>query len=65
MFTAKNIERGEKVLCSVFKLLKGKKTQGRHSVVKNTGRWLNNLGLGFRLGKDILGFFKNIDLDNS
>ena len=25
MFTAKNTERGEKVLCSVFKLLKGQK----------------------------------------
>ena len=22
-------------------------------------------GLGFLLGKDILGFFKNIDMDNS
>ena len=37
MFTVKNIERGEEVLCSVFKLLKGKKTHGGHSVVKNTG----------------------------
>ena len=37
-----------------------------HSTVKNTGKagsivW----GLGFWLGKDILGFFKNFDLDNS
>ena len=33
--------------------------QGLQSVVKIMG------GLGFRLGKDILGFFKNINLDNS
>ena len=38
---------------------------GAHSLVKNTERagsivW----GLGFWLGKDILGFFKNIDLGN-
>ena len=41
-------------------------TQGGHSIVKNTGGagsivW----GLGFWLGRDILGFFKNIGLDNS
>ena len=40
--------------------------RGGHSVAKNAGGagslvW----GLGFWLGKDILGFFKNIDLDNS
>ena len=40
--------------------------QGGHSMVKSTGGpgsivW----GLGFWLGKDILGFFKNTDLDNS
>ena len=39
---------------------------GGHSTVKKTGGagsivW----GLEFWLGKDILGFFKNIDLDNS
>ena len=39
-----------------------------HSTVKNTGggggSWLDSLGSGIWLGKDILGFFKNIDLDN-
>ena len=39
---------------------------GGHSIVKKYGGagsivW----GLGFWLGKDILGFLKNIDLDNS
>ena len=39
---------------------------GGHRIVKNTGGgWLDSLGLGFWLGKDILGFFKYIDLDNS
>ena len=36
--------------------------------VKNMGgggSWLDSLGLGFWLRKDILGFFKCIDLDNS
>ena len=37
---------------------------GGHSIVKNTGGWLDNLGSGIWLGKDILGFFKNIALDN-
>ena len=38
-----------------------------HSVVKNMGGGVGSiaLGLGFWLGKDILGFFKNINLDNS
>ena len=38
-------------------------TEGSHSIVKNTGSivW----GLGFWLGKHSLGFFKNIDLENS
>ena len=39
--------------------------QGGHSIVKNTGGWLDSLGSGILVGKDILGFFKNIDLDNS
>ena len=40
---------------------------GEHSTVKNTGEGAGGIvwGLGFWLGKDILGFFKNIDLDNS
>ena len=40
---------------------------GGHSIVKNTGGGAGSIvwGLGFWLGKDILGFFKNIDLDNS
>ena len=29
------------------------------------GGWLNSLGSWILVGKDILGFFKNIDLDNS
>ena len=41
------------------------KPQGRHSIVKNTGGWLDSLGSGILVGKDVLGFFKNIDLDNS
>ena len=37
-----------------------------HSIVNNTaGAGSIAWGLGFWLGKDILGFFKNIDLDNS
>ena len=38
-----------------------------HSVVKNTGRGADSIvwGLGFWLGKYILGFFKNIDSDKS
>ena len=36
-----------------------------HSIVKNTGGWLDSLWSGILVGKDILGFFKNIDLDNS
>ena len=38
---------------------------GGHSIVKNTGAGSIVWGLGFWLGKDILGFFKNIGLDNS
>ena len=39
---------------------------GGHSIVKNTGGgWLDSLGSGILVGKDILGFYKNIDLDNS
>ena len=29
------------------------------------GGWLDSLGSGILVGKDIFGFFKNIDLDNS
>ena len=29
------------------------------------GGWLDSLGSEILVGKDILGFFKNIDLDNS
>ena len=40
---------------------------GGHSIVKNTGGGgrLDSLGSGILVGKDILGFFKNIDLVNS
>ena len=49
-----------------FKLEAKRQPPGGHSIVKNTGGagsivW----GLGFWLEKDILGFFKNIYLDNS
>ena len=40
-----------------------KNTRGRGE--GGRGSWLNSLGLGFWLRKDILGFFKSIDLDNS
>ena len=36
-----------------------------HSIVKNTDGCSIVWDPGFRLGKYILGFFKNIDLDNS
>ena len=41
--------------------------QRGHSLVKNTrgGGWLDSLGSEILVGKDILGFYKNIDLDNS
>ena len=42
-----------------------KHPQGGHSTVKNTGGWLDSLGSEILVGKDILGFFKNTDLDNS
>ena len=29
------------------------------------GGWLDSLGSGILVGKDILGFYKNIDLNNS
>ena len=38
---------------------------GGHSTVKIWGAWLDSLGSEILVGKDILGFFKNIDLDNS
>ena len=37
--------------------------RGGHSIVKNKGGWLDSHGI--LVGKNILGFFKNIDLDNS
>ena len=37
---------------------------GGHSTVKIRGGWLDSLGSEILVGKDILGFFKNIDLDN-
>ena len=43
-------------------------TPGGQSIVKNTGGggdWLDSLGSEILVGKDILGFYKNIDLDNS
>ena len=33
--------------------------------LKYGGDWLDSLGSEILVGKDILGFFKNIDLDNS
>ena len=36
-----------------------------HSIVKNTGGWLDSLGSGILVGKVHFGFFKNIDLNNS
>ena len=41
------------------------RSQGVHSIVKIWGAGLIVWGLGFWLGKDSLGFFKNVDLDNS
>ena len=42
------------------------KCPGGHSTVKNTGGGLlNSLGSEILVGKDILGFFKKTDLDNS
>ena len=40
---------------------------GGHSLVKNTGGGAGSIvcGFGFWLGKYILGFFKNINLDSS
>ena len=39
---------------------------GGHSIVKNTGGGgAGSIVLQFWFGKAILGFFKNIDLDNS
>ena len=39
---------------------------GGHSIVKNmVGGWLDSLESGILVGKDILGFYKNFDLDNS
>ena len=33
--------------------------------IRGWGGWLDSLGSGILVGKDSLGFFKNIDLDNS
>ena len=40
---------------------------GGHSTVKirGGGGWLDSLGSEILVGKEILWFFKNIDLDNS
>ena len=38
---------------------------GGHSTVKTLGGWLDSLGSEILVGKDFLGFFKTIDLDNS
>ena len=39
---------------------------GGHSIVKNVvGGPLDSLESGILVGKDILGFYKNFDLDNS
>ena len=39
--------------------------QGGTLQLKILGGWLDSLGSEILVGKDILGFFKNIDLDNS
>ena len=39
--------------------------QGGHSMVKNTGGWLDSLGSGILVGKVYFGVLQNIDLDNS
>ena len=33
--------------------------------IRGGGGWLDSLGSEILVGKDILGFFKNTDLDNS
>ena len=33
--------------------------------IRGGGGWLDSLGSDILVGKDILGFFKNTDLDNS
>ena len=38
---------------------------GGHSTIKRRWGWLDSLGSVILVGKDILGFFKNIDLYNS
>ena len=48
-----------------MKLSQEHQVPGGHSTVKNTGGWLDSLGSEILVGKDILGFFKNTDLDNS
>ena len=62
--------RSPSMIQNAFYFLKDgcRKCPGGHFTVKNTGEegWLDSLwGLGFWLGKDILGSFKNIDLDSS
>ena len=38
---------------------------GGHSIVKNTGGWLDSLGSGILVGKRYFGVLQNIGLDNS
>ena len=38
---------------------------GGTPLLKIQGDWLDSLGSGILVGKDIMGFVKNIDLDNS
>ena len=42
-----------------------KQSQGGTLKLKYGGGWLDSLGSVILVEKDILGFFKNIDLDNS
>ena len=46
-------------------MLSGTTSQGGTLQLRIWGAGFIVWGLGFWLGKDILGFFKNIDLDNS
>ena len=38
---------------------------GGHSIIKNTGGWLNSLGSGILVGKRYFGVLQKIDLDNN
>ena len=71
LVNVKNFSYIHSFLISVYYFKSNYFNQKQHEwPVKNTaggrgGSWLDSLDLGFRLGKDILGFFKSIDLDNS